>query len=256
MNRFRMHKLGLRKNLADPAQDSVDDASLHEERPQQAEFILVERNVAYPPLADEDTMALHHYAADALEAGDIDTALSLSLQVREKYPTYWFNHRTVLEAYALSADCSREELMQLTLATIRGLENQRLGLLKDQELAPTSEPVPLEALAFEESRHWFNLGDDYETLSKANEPEVNLRRAASCFQQSRALLDPKTRTKMVVARLLREALVFDQLKEAKTARERVSAACNIDSAYVVSFVRARPYMKPLNSYLRERSNLP
>ncbi len=251
-----MHKLGLRKNLADPAQDSAEDASLHDERPQQAEFILVERNVAYPPLTDEQAMALHYKAADALEAGDIDTALSLSLGVKEKYPTYWFNHRTFLEAYALSVDCSREELMSLTLSTVRGLENQRLGLTPEAVLAPTTEDVPLEALAFEESRHWFNLGDDYETLAQTGDENTNLRRAASCFQQSRALLDPGTRSKMIVARLLREALVFHRLKEPNTVRERIAAATSADSAYVVSFVRARPYMKPLASYLRERSNMP
>ena len=250
-----MHKLGLRKNLVDPTQDSAEDASLHAERPQQAEFILVERNLNYPALVDEEAMALHCKAADALESGDIDTALALSLKVNEMYPTFWFNHRTFLEAYALSVDCDRHKLIEMTSETINGLRDQRLGRLPSERWAPTTEPVPVEALAFEESRHWFNLGDDYETLAATEQREKNLKQAASCFHESRLLLDPETKGKMVVARLLREALVFHNLEDQNAAIDLVDAACQKDSAYTVSFVRARPYMKPLASYLLNRRNM-
>lgn len=251
-----MHKLGLRKNLADPAKDSVADASLHAERPQQAEFILVETNDEFPPLADESSMATFHRAGDALEMGDIDTALALSAEVIRSNPTYWLAQKTFLEAYALSANCDRAELMARTFDTIRGLENQRLGLLPEESIAKTTHPVSQAALAFEESRHWFNLGDDYESLSDGPDREANLRRAAACFRQSRALLDPGKRAKMISARLLREALVQHRLNAVQIATGLIEEACGIDPGYVVSFVRARPYMKPLLVYLRNRSQMP
>jgi hypothetical protein len=256
MSRFRMHKLGLPKSLTDPAKDSVEDASLHAERPQQAEFILIERNASYPALVDESAMAMHLHAADALQAGDIDSALAYSAEVKSRHPTYWFNHRIFLEAAALSADTDRRALMAQTFETIRGLEAQRLGLMPEDRWALTAKEVPAEALAFEESRHWFNLGDDYESLYTETGDATLLERAAACFRQSRALLDPVARPEMVVARQLREALVRHTLKQPNEARRLIAEATGANSAYVVSFVRARPYMKPLLNYLKERSNLP